>query len=193
MSNNYRKIWIEKNGKIPKDSEGRTYEIHHIDGNKSNNDISNLICVSIQEHYDIHYKQNDFGACVMIAKRIGLPKDYISNIQKSVKRPGIGGVKKGTVPWNKNKSGYSLNLSEEGKLKKLEANKKSALISDSDAEKIRTDLISKVFIDNPNIGKIQGNGKILSYERAFCIFYAKKYNVSPVYIDRIIKGKSKIV
>ena len=53
-NNNYRKIWIEHNGPIPIDENGRSYEIHHIDGNHSNNHIDNLKCVSIQEHYDMH-------------------------------------------------------------------------------------------------------------------------------------------
>ena len=38
----YRKIWEENYGKIPKDSEGRTFEIHHLDGNHNNNKIENL-------------------------------------------------------------------------------------------------------------------------------------------------------
>jgi hypothetical protein len=193
MANTYRSIWIKTYGKIPKDSLGRSYEIHHIDGNRQNNDISNLICISIEEHYNIHYKQNDFGACVMIARRMGLPADYISNIQRGVKRPGIGGVKKGTIPWNKNKSGYSLNLTEQGKLRKLQANKKSSIISDNVAEQIRTDLKNNVFIDNPDIGKVKRNGKVFSYERAFCLEYSKKYNVSITYIVSIVKGKAKIV
>lgn len=56
-STNYRKIYEQHYGPIPKDSDGRTYEIHHIDGDHSNNDPSNLKCVSIQEHYDIHHSQ----------------------------------------------------------------------------------------------------------------------------------------
>jgi hypothetical protein len=193
MSNKHRTIWIKNKGPIPKDSNGRSYEIHHIDGNRENNELSNLICVSIQEHYNIHYNQNDFGACVMIAKRMNMSSEYISGIQKGVKRPGIGGVKKGTVPWNKNKSGYSLNLSEEGKAKKLLANKNSSIISDSDAEKIREDFKNNIFIDNSDIGKVKRNGKKFTYERAFCLEYSKKFNVSLAYIDRIIKGKAKIV
>lgn len=54
MTNIYRKIYESHYGPIPIDETGRTYEIHHIDGNSENNDISNLKCVSIQEHYNIH-------------------------------------------------------------------------------------------------------------------------------------------
>ena len=32
---NYRKIWVERHGPIPLDENGRTYEIHHIDGDHS--------------------------------------------------------------------------------------------------------------------------------------------------------------
>jgi len=65
----YRKIWIENYGPIPVDANGRSYEIHHIDGNRGNNDLSNLMCVSIDEHYDIHEKQGDFAACMAIVQR----------------------------------------------------------------------------------------------------------------------------
>ena len=57
---NYRKIWERVNGPIPKDEHGISYDIHHIDGNRSNNSIENLKCVSVQEHFDIHHKQGDW-------------------------------------------------------------------------------------------------------------------------------------
>ena len=63
---NYRKIYESHHGLIPKESDGRTYEIHHIDGNHNNNSPSNLTAVPIQEHYDIHYAQGDFGACMLM-------------------------------------------------------------------------------------------------------------------------------
>ena len=47
----HRFVWEENNGVIPKG-----YEIHHIDFNKSNNNISNLIMLSKKEHLEIHSK-----------------------------------------------------------------------------------------------------------------------------------------
>jgi HNH endonuclease len=79
-SKNYHKIYEENFGPIPVDSENRTYEIHHIDGNRNNNDPSNLKAVSIQEHYDIHYSQGDYGACWAIAKRMKLSSIKISEL-----------------------------------------------------------------------------------------------------------------
>lgn len=66
----YRKLWAEYNGPIPTDSFGRTFEIHHIYGDHSNNSIENLKAVTIQEHYDIHYSQEDWAACILISKRM---------------------------------------------------------------------------------------------------------------------------
>jgi hypothetical protein len=55
---NYRKLWeIANNTTIPKG-----YHIHHIDGNHNNNDINNLMCVSPEEHHNIHLSQGDIVA-----------------------------------------------------------------------------------------------------------------------------------
>lgn len=45
----HRYVWEFYNGPIP---EG--YEIHHKDGNKANNDISNLACLEQHEHKRLH-------------------------------------------------------------------------------------------------------------------------------------------
>ena len=38
------------------------------------------MAVSVQEHYDIHYKQGDHGACQKIALRMGMTSDELSEI-----------------------------------------------------------------------------------------------------------------
>ena len=70
---NYRKLYESVFGEIPKDDLGRSYEVHHIDGNHSNNSIENLLCVSIEEHYNIHFTQGDFNAANLAAERMNLP------------------------------------------------------------------------------------------------------------------------
>lgn len=45
----YRKVWEEKNGKIP---DG--YLIHHIDGDRTNNHVDNLIPLTPQDHRRLH-------------------------------------------------------------------------------------------------------------------------------------------
>lgn len=85
---NYRKIYENHFGNIPVDQFGRTYEIHHIDGNHSNNDISNLLAVSIEDHYKIHYDQGDWGACQSILIRMNANSQTISEMARleSLKR-----------------------------------------------------------------------------------------------------------
>lgn len=75
-TDNYRKIYVNHFGPIPKDDAGRTHEIHHIDGNHSNNELNNLTCVTLTEHYNIHHSQSDWGACLLMAGRMNLtPKE----------------------------------------------------------------------------------------------------------------------
>ena len=87
----YRRIYEKHKGPIPKDNYGKSYDIHHIDGNKKNNNINNLVALSLQEHYNIHYKQGDWGACLVISNRLkmnseiskGKSKGPMSEFQKS--------------------------------------------------------------------------------------------------------------
>lgn len=84
---NYRKIYKTFHGLIPKDQDGRTYDIHHIDGNRKNNNIFNLIALSIQDHFDVHYIQGDWGACARIAQRMSLDAEIKSSLlSKSSKK-----------------------------------------------------------------------------------------------------------
>lgn len=76
----HRIIYEHCYGPIPVDEAGRTYEIHHIDGDHANNHPANLQALSIQEHYDIHLKQRDYGAAQNIALRMN-----ISHEEKSKK------------------------------------------------------------------------------------------------------------
>lgn len=104
----YRKIWETIYGPIPKG-----YEIHHIDGNRMNNDIENLRCVSIEEHYEIHYKQGDYLACTIMSKRMGLSEEERKVIhdmamkkrdQTGSKNPmyGRSAIKENNMKWYNN-------------------------------------------------------------------------------------------
>ena len=77
---NYRKIYENVFGTIPVDAEGRTYDIHHKDGNRLNNDPLNLIALSIKEHYDIHFAQGDYGACSKIKRNMKLTPKEVSEL-----------------------------------------------------------------------------------------------------------------
>ena len=86
-TNNYRAIYENHIGSIPRETNGRTYEIHHIDGNHNNNDISNLIALSLQEHYDIHFAQGDFDACrLMKIQRMNHTVAEIAELNSKAKK-----------------------------------------------------------------------------------------------------------
>ena len=189
---NYRKIWENNFGPIPKDEFGFSYEIHHIDGDHLNNDINNLKLVTIKEHLLIHLEQNDWGAAALIAKRLGLGPEHISKIQFGKKRPGIGGAKKGNIPWNKNKKKcFSENTIQ--KFKKTRSGKRfgKTKISDEICKQILQNFNEKPYL--PNIGKKLANGKILTYERAFSKMCFQKYNISEAQMYNIITGKRNVL
>lgn len=87
---NYRKIYEEHYGTIPKEPNGRSYEIHHKDGDHTNNDPANLVAVTLQEHYDLHYAQGDYGACYMMAsQRMNRSPEEISQLASIQQRARV--------------------------------------------------------------------------------------------------------
>jgi hypothetical protein len=78
----YRKIYERHYGPIPTDSEGRTYEIHHIDGDNSNNDPKNLVALTIQEHYEVHKSQGDWAACLAMSHRMKISPEEKSELSR---------------------------------------------------------------------------------------------------------------
>jgi hypothetical protein len=105
-TDNYHKIYINHHGPIPKEADGRTYEIHHIDGNHSNNDPENLTAITLQEHYDIHYSRGDFGAClIMSSQRMDKSPEDLSELasKSNAKR-----ISEGNHPFPTRPNGTSL-------------------------------------------------------------------------------------
>lgn len=76
--NLYKKFY----GFIPKDEDGKSYDIHHIDGDYNNNDIENLQAVSILEHYHIHLNRGELAAAHRIAGRLSLSKEDMTKLAK---------------------------------------------------------------------------------------------------------------
>jgi hypothetical protein len=75
---NYRKIYENHYSQIGRDTTGRKLEVHHIDGDHSNNTPSNLTLVTIQEHYNIHYAQGDWNACLALTRRMAISPEEMS-------------------------------------------------------------------------------------------------------------------
>ena len=79
-TNKYRRIYEQHYGPIPQEENGRGYEIHRIDNDHQNNDPSNLKCVTLQEHYNIHFSQEDWGACRLLALRLGKSPEELARL-----------------------------------------------------------------------------------------------------------------
>ena len=83
---NYRKVYKVHYGPIPVDQQGRRYHIHHIDGNRSNNHYTNLQAVSIDEHYQIHFDQQDWNACIKLLGQMGRDPAEISALARKLSK-----------------------------------------------------------------------------------------------------------
>ena len=139
---NYRKIYEQHYGPIPVDSDGRTYDIHHIDGDRSNNSPANLIAVSIADHYNIHYAQGEHGACLRIGQRMQLSPDKIVLIAQKIGRANKG--KKRTEESKSKMRNRKLGIKQTDKQK---AHKYNRVVSAETREKSR----------NSNLGKSRSN------------------------------------
>ena len=103
-------------------------------------------------------------------------------------RKGIGGVKKGQIPWNKGKSGC---FSEES-IQKMKNTRKGVRYS-SKLNESKVKDIRKEFLEHPTIngvGEVQGNGIKLTQERAFANKYHSNYGITNINLYNIIIGKS---
>ena len=78
----YRQIYENHYGPIPVDVSGRTFDIHHVDGNRKNNHPDNLVALSIQDHYDLHLKQEDWDACYAILIRMSATHEQLASMSQ---------------------------------------------------------------------------------------------------------------
>ena len=178
----YRKIWESVYGEIPKDEFGRSYEIHHMDGNRKNNSIENLQCVSIEEHYNIHLNQKDYGACKALSIRL---KEGISSKEKSeITRLLHTGKKRNKITGERiSQSNKGRKLSEEHKLKISKANsgKKRTHISDEHRMNLSKSLTGKK--RNPMSDETKEKIRQFQKKKTFSLETREK-------ISQALKGKS---
>lgn len=99
-------------------------------------------------------------------------------------RKGIGGVRKGNIPWNKGKKGCF----NKETIQKFSNTRKgiawSRKLNDEQIKQIR-----KLYEEQPHIdgvGEVMKNGRKLSYIQAFCKKYSSEYNITSQGMKRII-------
>jgi len=101
MSKDYRKIYEHHH----QSSLLEGIDIHHIDGNRFNNTPTNLLAVTLEEHYNIHKSQNDYYACVMIAQRMTIkPEDWTDMAKINGRKSALANMSNGVglMNWIKN-------------------------------------------------------------------------------------------
>lgn len=67
-------------------------EIHHIDGDHSNNNIENLLAVTVEEHYKLHLERGDKAAAALIGIRAGVDEKIRNQLNKeqAIKNNSLG-------------------------------------------------------------------------------------------------------
>lgn len=172
---NYRKIYTEHYGVIPLDEQGRSFDIHHIDGNRNNNSPENLLALSVEDHYNIHYKQEDWGACFFIAtQRLFKTPEEISELARRANRIStekrlrdgthnfLGGELSGIVSRARVSSGTHNFLKDNGGSDNARRNNEKMLLSGTHP------LQGKSSVTCPNCGKKGNRGAMKRWHFENC-------------------------
>lgn len=87
-SSSYRKTCLEEKGESCEicGSE-EDIHVHHIDGDRSNNDLSNLVPLCSDHHYEIHNGEEEYSEYVDQLPDLSLNKSPSSMVRVSVKIP----------------------------------------------------------------------------------------------------------
>lgn len=101
-------------------------------------------------------------------------------------RKGIGGVKKGHIPWNKGVKGC---FSDERIVKWKESRRGKVhsrrKLNESDQQKFLEFYKSRPIIDG--VGVIAKNGRTLTYERLFAKKYHQEFNITETWAYNLVK------
>lgn len=181
---NYRKTYESHYGPIGKDASGRSLEVHHIDGNHNNCDISNLKLVTIQEHYDIHYAQGDYGACLIMAYRMNLSAEESSALSRAIQKRRIDDGTHNLLGPSHNQqlidAGVHVFLDGEAarqrNLKRV-ANGTHNLLKQADGSSQASNRVkagNHHFVTNNPVNKLLANGTHASKIKLSCIFCRKQ-------------------
>lgn len=74
---NHRIVWERAHGVKLKPG----MHVHHLDGNPLNNTMENLIALTAEEHYNIHFKQGDYAACILLSESAKISRKDLADLQ----------------------------------------------------------------------------------------------------------------
>lgn len=192
----YKSVYEQHYGSIPRESNGRAYDIHHIDGDYTNNDPKNLIAVTIQEHFNIHYVQDDWKACHGLIARMDLSPEMKSEVAR---KSALTRVEEGTHPWQKRSDGTSFSSD-------LVKNGTHNLLKRADGSSVMMDRVKSSDYVNPFLSvsylgkssprydhtlydfKNKKSGEIVTMTQRELI---DKYDLDHGHISKVISGKRR--
>ena len=99
-------------------------------------------------------------------------------------RRGIGGVKKDNTPWNKGVKGCFSDETIDVMRAKRKGVRHSSKLNEETVKVIRKLYDEKSHISG--VGEVQQNGKVLSYQQAFCKKYHNEYGLTVQGLKRIV-------
>lgn len=172
---NYRKIYENHFGKIPKG-----YHIHHIDGDPYNNDISNLQCITAEEHAKIHEKE-----WILWASKAG---EFISS--EGLKRKQEAGILSGKKNAEKKIGIHDDHVREKTRILH---SKKWRIVSPSRNLDV-TVLSLNRWCDENNVSRNGMNGAYRNnrpYDDYYPLQVSKNESIEEKYIPRIHKNSRK--
>jgi len=90
----HRVIWMQQQGEIPKG-----FMVHHLNGDKKDNRVENLICVSRKDHAKLHHKEGRIritypSGAIEVIKSSHNPLKSSHNPLKSSHNPLKSSIKK---------------------------------------------------------------------------------------------------
>lgn len=167
----YKKIYEAHYGSVPKDIHGRSYEIHHINGDHTDNRIENLKAVTIEEHYATHKAQGDYVSAFMIAQRMELSPEELSTIaSQSVTLVNKKRIEEGTHHFLDGEYARQRNL-------KRVKDGTHNLLKRADGTSQASEMVASGrhhFVKNNPVNKALANGTHASKIKLSCIFCHKQ-------------------
>ena len=164
----YRKIYEAHYGPIPKDDQGRRLEIHHINSDHNDNRIENLKLVTIEEHYAIHKAQGDYVSAFMIAQRMKLSPEELSDMaSKSASLTNQKRIEAGTHNFQDGEAARQRNL-------RRVADGTHNLLTDANPSTVLAKAGKHHFQLNNPVNKLLANGTHASKIKLSCIFCRKQ-------------------
>lgn len=132
-------------------------EIHHIDGDRTNNDPSNLLAVSIEEHLDIHYNQEDWGAVQAIKMRM----DNREGIREAASKFQLEKLENGEHNFQKMTRERRTEISKKTMKERLSSGSGAFIITDpvDNAKKARSKMSREMelYLQSKMVDKVRGS------------------------------------